>query len=188
MSDMPDPAAPDAVARTAPDQVLGTDPTASRSPLATPIGRRRALAVIGSSVAGLVLLEACGPGTSATSAPRGWVQADVDPATLPAGQAASVPFSGTVGGTPVAGTAWLVKEQGGDLVAFDPRCTHAQCAYEPTDDGRFSCVCHHAFFDLQGTVLSGPPPRPLDRFAAREVDGRIELEVPADFSTPRPEA
>jgi Rieske Fe-S protein len=158
------------------------------SPLATPIGRRRALAVIGSSVAGLVLLEACGPGTSATTAPTGWVAADVDPSTLVEDQPASVPFSGTVGGATVAGTAWLVKEQSGDLVAFDPRCTHAQCAYEPTDDARFSCLCHHAFFDLQGTVLSGPPPRPLDRFAVREVDGRIELEVPADFSTPRPEA
>jgi Rieske Fe-S protein len=118
----------------------------------------------------------------------GWVPADVDPSTLRVGQPASVPFSGTVGGAAVAGTAWLVKEQGGNLVAFDPRCTHAQCAYEPTDDARFSCLCHEAFFDLQGAVLSGPPPRPLDRFVVRVIDGRVELQVPADFSTPRPEA
>jgi nitrite reductase/ring-hydroxylating ferredoxin subunit len=160
--------------------------TASPSPLAAPIGRRRALAVIGSSVAGLVLLEGCG--TGATPAPLGWVQADVDPATLPAGQPVSVRFAGTVGGSAVAGSAWLLERDSGDLIAFDPRCTHAQCAYEPTDDARFSCLCHHAFFDLDGRVLSGPPPRPLDRFRVREVDGRIELEVPADFSTPRPEA
>jgi nitrite reductase/ring-hydroxylating ferredoxin subunit len=163
-------------------------PTTPPSPLATPIGRRRALAVIGSSVAGLVLLDACGSGTSATIAPTGWVPADVDPSTLRVGQPASVPFSGTVGGAAVAGTAWLVKERGGNLVAFDPRCTHAQCAYEPTDDARFSCLCHEAFFDLQGTVLSGPPPRPLDRFVVRVSDGRVELQVPSDFSTPRPEA
>ena len=162
------------------------DPSASPSPLATPIGRRRALAVIGSSVAGMVLLEGCGAG--ATPAPSGWVQADVDPTTLEAGQPVPVRFAGSVGGVPVAGSAWLVLNEGGDLVAFDPRCTHAQCAYEPTGDARFSCLCHDAFFDLEGVVLSGPPPRPLDRFAVREVDGRIELEVPADFSTPRPEA
>ena len=162
--------------------------TAPRSPLTTPIGRRRALAVIGSSVAGMVLLDACGSGTSATTAPTGWVPADVDPSTLRVGQPASVPFSGTVGGAVVAGTAWMVMELGGDLVAFDPRCTHAQCAYEPTDDARFSCLCHDAFFDLQGTVLSGPPPRPLDRFGVRVSDGAVELQVPADFSTPRPEA
>ena len=182
MSGMPESRAPD------PTTALATPPP---SPLATPIGRRRALAVIGSSIAGMVLLDACGPAGPAatiTPAPSGWVPADVDPSTLVVGQPASVPFSGTVGGATVAGTAWLLKGQSGDLVAFDPRCTHAQCAYEPTDDARFSCLCHHAFFDFDGKVLSGPPPRPLDQFAVREVDGRIELEVPADFSTPRPEA
>lgn len=157
------------------------------SPLARPIGRRRALAVIGSSVAGLVLLDGCGsPATTADTG--GWVAADVDPATLTAGQPVSVRFAGTAGGSAVSGSAWLLKRSSGDLVAFDPRCTHAQCAYEPTDKGTFSCLCHDAFFDLDGNVLSGPPPRPLDEFRVREADGRIELEIPADFSTPRPDA
>ncbi len=160
-------------------------PISPLSPLSRPIGRRRALAVIGSSVAGMVLLEGCGP--SVTTASRGWVAADVDPAMLTAGQPVSVRFAGTVGGSAVAGSAWLLKRGSGDLVAFDPRCTHAQCAYEATDDGRFACLCHEAFFDLDGKVLSGPPPRPLDRFGVREVDGRLELEVPADFATPRPD-
>ena len=163
------------------------DPTAPPSPLAAPIGRRRALAVIGSSVAGMVLLEGCGPGT--TPVPRGWVQVDVDPTTLEPGQPVPVRFAGSVGGSPVTGSAWLVLGEADEvLAAFDPRCTHAQCAYEPTDDARFACLCHDAFFDLDGKVLSGPPPRPLERFAVREVDDRIELEVPTDFSTPRPEA
>lgn len=156
------------------------------SPLAQPMGRRRALAVIGSSVAGMVLLDGCG--ADATPASSGWVAADMDPAMLTAGQPVSVRFAGTVGGSAVAGSAWLLKRSSSDLVAFDPRCTHAQCAYEPTDGARFACLCHEAFFDLDGKVLSGPPPRPLDEFAVREVDGRLELEVPADFSTPRPDA
>jgi Rieske Fe-S protein len=154
------------------------------SPLATPIGRRRALVVIGSSVAGMVLLDACG--SAATPAPRGWVPADVDPATLTVDQPVPVRFAGDVAGSPVTGSAWLAKRASGDLVAFDPRCTHAECAYEWTDQDRFACLCHEAFFDLEGTVLSGPPPRPLDRFGVRESDGRVELEVPADFATPRP--
>jgi Rieske Fe-S protein len=166
MPGMPDPAVP------------------HRTHLSRPISRRRALAVIGSSVAGVALLGGCG--SSATTAPRGWVAADVDPATLSGGQPVSVRFAGTVGGSAVAGSAWLLKRDSGDLVAYDPRCTHAQCAYEATDDGRFSCLCHEAFFDLEGRVLSGPPPRPLDEFAVREAGGQIELEVPADFSTPHP--
>ena len=181
MSRMPEPAAPSPEAAASPQ----ARPT---SPLATPIGRRRALVVIGSSIAGMVLLDGCGPAATVTTAPTGWVAADVDPDALPVGQPVAVRFAGTVGGSPVTGSAWLVQQAGGELVAFDPRCTHAQCAYEPTDEAQFSCLCHHAFFDLDGKVLSGPPPRPLDRFAVREVDGRIQLEVPADFSTPRPEA
>jgi Rieske Fe-S protein len=163
-----------------------TPPTERPSPLATPIGRRRALAVIGSSVAGMVLLEGCGAG--AAPAPLGWVRADVDPATLELNKPVPVRFAGSVGGAPVAGSAWLVLREADELVAFDPRCTHAQCAYEPTDDARFACLCHDAFFDLDGNVLSGPPPRPLDEFRVRVMDGRIELYMPADFSTPRPEA
>jgi Rieske Fe-S protein len=165
------------------------DPAARRavpSPLVTPISRRRALAVIGSSVAAMVLLDACGP--AATPAPRGWVPADVNPATVATDQPVPVRFAGTVGGSAVAGSAWLVRRSAGDLVAFDPRCTHARCAYDWTDQARFACLCHAGVFGIDGTVISGPPPRPLDRFGVRATDGSIELQVPADFSTPRPSA
>ena len=156
--------------------------------LAAPISRRRALAVIGSSVAGLVLLDACGAGSGATPALRGWVPANVDPATLAADQPVPVRFAGTMGGSAVAGSAWLVRRGTGELVAFDPRCTHAQCAYDWTDQASFACLCHKGFFRVDGSVISGPPPRPLDRFAVRETGAAIELEVPADFATPRPSA
>jgi Rieske Fe-S protein len=162
------------------------DPAASPSSLATPIGRRRALAVIGSSVAGLVLLDGCGGG--ATPAPRGWVLADVDPATLELDTPVQVRFAGSVGGTALDGSAWLVLREGNELVAFDPRCPHARCAYELTDDARFACLCHDAFFDLDGNVLSGPPPRPLDEFRVRVIDGRVELYMPAAFSSARHDA
>jgi Rieske Fe-S protein len=160
--------------------------SASPSPLATPIGRRRALAVIGSSIAGMVLLEGCGPG--ATPVPRGWVQVDVDPSTLELNKPVPVRFAGSVGGASLEGSAWLVLREADELVAFDPRCPHARCAYEMTDESTFSCLCHDAFFDLDGNVLSGPPPRPLDEFRVRVMDGRVEIYLPADFSTPRPEA
>ena len=156
------------------------------SVLSRPIARRRALAVIASSVAGMVLLEGCAP--AATPAPRGWLPVDVDPTTLDVDRPVPVRFAGSVGGTSVEGSAWLVLRAAGELVAFDPRCPHARCAYELTDEATFSCLCHDAFFDLDGNVLSGPPPRPLDRFRAREIDGHIEIDLPADFSTPRPEA
>lgn len=162
------------------------DPTTALSPLATPIGRRRALAVIGSSLAGMVLLEGCGPGSTPT--PRGWVQADVDPDALELSTPVSVKFGGSIDGTSLTGSAWLVLREADEPVAFDPRCTHALCTYELTDEKTFSSLCHDAFFALDGKVLSGPPPRPLDEFPVRVMDGRIELYVPGDFSTPRPDA
>ena len=158
---------------------------APSSLMAAPMGRRRALAVIGTSVAAAAFLEACSPG--ATPPARGWVQADVDPETLQVDQPVPVRFTGSVAGISVSGSAWLVLREAGELVAFDPKCPHARCAYELTDDKRFSCLCHEAFFDLDGNVLSGPPPHPLDEFRVREIDGRIELYLPSDFSTPRPE-
>lgn len=154
--------------------------------LGAPISRRRALVVIGSTVAGIALLDACG--SAAVPSPNGWVRADVDPSTLSPDQPVPVRFAGTVGSSAVTGSAWLVKRSAGDLVAFDPRCTHARCAYDWTDQAQFACLCHRGFFRIDGTVISGPPPRPLDRFGVRETGGRIELEVPADFSTPRPGA
>jgi Rieske Fe-S protein len=154
------------------------------SALSRPIGRRRALAVIGSSVAGMVLLEGCG--ADATPAPRGWVTADVDPALLEVDKPVPVRFGGSVEGASVAGSAWLVLREAGELVAFNPACPHARCAYEWTDEAKFSCLCHDAFFDIDGNVLSGPPPRPLDEYRVREIDGRIEIYLPADYATPRP--
>lgn len=160
------------------------DETPRPSLLATPIGRRRALAVLGASAAA-VALEACGPGDG-PSTPRGWVPADVDPVSLQQDEPVTVKFDGTVGGTAVTGSAWLVLREAGELVAFDPKCPHADCAYELTDEKQFSCLCHEAFFDIDGNVLSGPPRRPLDEYRVRVVDGRVELYVPADFATPRP--
>jgi Rieske Fe-S protein len=41
----------------------------------------------------------------------------------------------------------------------------------------FLCPCHDASFDVEGAVLDGPPPRPLDRYAEHRVteDGILEI-------------
>ena len=60
-----------------------------------------------------------------------------------------------------------------DVVAFSQKCTHLGCVvfFQP-DENRWHCPCHEGNFDARtGTVLSGPPPRPL---------GRIDVEIRAD--------
>jgi Rieske Fe-S protein len=102
------------------------------------------------------------------------------------GTPTEVPFTLTIGDDAVEASAWLVRTAAGEVIAFDPRCTHAVCAYDWSEDARrFKCQCHDGSFALDGTVLAGPPPRPLDRFPARVIGDVIELDVPASFVTPK---
>jgi Rieske Fe-S protein len=40
------------------------------------------------------------------------------------------------------------------------------------------CACHNARFDLDGRVISGPPPRPLASYAIHEdADGDIFVDA-----------
>ena len=73
-------------------------------------------------------------------------------------------------------TAWVVKLSPNRVVAFAPQCTHLGCAYHWDEaNRRFLCPCHSSTFGIDGTVVSGPAPRPLDRFATR-IDGeRLEI-------------
>jgi quinol---cytochrome c reductase iron-sulfur subunit, bacillus type len=65
-------------------------------------------------------------------------------------------------------TAWVVKQADNSVVAFGPQCTHLGCAYHWDDSQHeFLCPCHNSLFAADGKVISGPAPRPLDRYATR---------------------
>lgn len=151
----------------------------------TPVPRRRVLLLMGAGAiaagGGLgILLEAC-------SSPPVTVTLDVHAAALQPGTPTEVPFTLTSSsGASVAGSTWLVKHSDGTITAFDPRCTHALCRYAwAPEAARFKCRCHPGEFALDGTVLAGPPPRPLDRFPVRLAGDVIEVDVPGDFATPK---
>jgi len=73
---------------------------------------------------------------------------------------------------PAAGTRLLVfRDQARALRALDARCTHEGCTVQYlAAQGDIWCACHNGRFDLEGRVRSGPPPRPLPRYAIREDD------------------
>jgi Rieske Fe-S protein len=65
-----------------------------------------------------------------------------------------------------------------DLLILNSRCTHLGCTVNWKDEANaFLCPCHDAKFDAEGTVLDGPPPRPLDRFTEFRLtdDGILEI-------------
>jgi len=73
-------------------------------------------------------------------------------------------------------TAWAVKLDGGDVVAFAPQCTHLGCAYHFDEtEKQFLCPCHNSVFSIDGKVVSGPAPRPLDRFDAKVQNNKLLL-------------
>jgi succinate dehydrogenase / fumarate reductase iron-sulfur subunit len=65
-----------------------------------------------------------------------------------------------------------------DFICFNSSCTHLGCAvsWDPTIK-RFECACHGGAFDVDGNVIAGPPPRPLDRLPWKLENGIIMVEV-----------
>jgi quinol---cytochrome c reductase iron-sulfur subunit, bacillus type len=70
-------------------------------------------------------------------------------------------------------TAWVVKLPG-QIVAFGPQCTHLGCAYHWDEaKSEFICPCHNSAFAANGEVISGPAPRPLDRYDIKIDGGKL---------------
>ena len=64
--------------------------------------------------------------------------------------------------------AIVIDTPGGDIRAFSAVCTHLQCTVQYREDlQQIWCACHNGHYDLNGKNIAGPPPRPLERYAAR---------------------
>ena len=111
-----------------------------------------------------------------------WVDAG-DLSSLPLGTPEEVSFQRTrVDGWKVTSekaTAWIVKTADDQVTAFVPQCTHLGCAYhwdEPSHT--FVCPCHTSAFSIDGKVLGGPAPRPLDRYSTRLEGNKLQIGPP----------
>jgi len=73
-------------------------------------------------------------------------------------------------------SAWVVRIGERELFALAPQCTHLGCAYHWDEQKQhFLCPCHTSAFGVDGKVLSGPAPRPLDRLEVRLEGNKILL-------------
>ncbi len=60
----------------------------------------------------------------------------------------------------------VIRLGASDFRAFSATCTHLGCIVEfERSHDRIWCNCHNGVYDLQGQVVSGPPPRPLRKYA-----------------------
>jgi len=69
----------------------------------------------------------------------------------------------------------MVRTGEDEYVAYSQKCTHLSCAvYYSARDNRLECPCHQGFFSIKdGSVLQGPPPRPLPQIVLEREGGKL---------------
>jgi menaquinol-cytochrome c reductase iron-sulfur subunit len=71
-------------------------------------------------------------------------------------------------------SVYVLTDDGRSYVAMSNICTHLGCRVRwIADQSEFFCPCHNAVYDREGNVVSGPPPRPLDRFQVKVEDDQL---------------
>lgn len=69
----------------------------------------------------------------------------------------------------------VFRDAKGTLRATSAKCTHEGCTVQyKADESIIWCACHNGRFDVDGRVLSGPPPRAL---AAYKASGSLDTKV-----------
>lgn len=92
-----------------------------------------------------------------------------------------LPWAGVTAQT----AAWLRRDSEQEFIAFSVVCTHLGCPVRWLQSAElFMCPCHGGVFYKNGTVASGPPPRPLRRYPVRVQNGEVQiLTSPVPLST-----
>jgi menaquinol-cytochrome c reductase iron-sulfur subunit len=76
------------------------------------------------------------------------------------------------------GYVLLRSDAPNDILVLNSQCTHLACTVNWNAEAQaYICPCHDGKFSKQGAVLSGPPPRPLDRYSPFRITGAGELEI-----------
>jgi menaquinol-cytochrome c reductase iron-sulfur subunit len=136
------------------------------------VTRRQFLKYVVAGTAGLVTVGLGTPLIGYFFSP-GWKQKET--LTLPIARADSIPV-----GIPTfvrfeerVPDAWVITTESQGLWVVT---THLNCPYYWDNAQKmFVCPCHGGRFDIDGNVLAGPPPRPLDRWESLITQGEIEV-------------
>lgn len=87
---------------------------------------------------------------------------------IPEGEAKFFEYAGSA--------AVLVKTKTGELVALSAVCTHLGCIVQWVKEKQnFLCPCHAGEFAPDGSVVAGPPPKPLAKIPVTVAEGKITV-------------
>jgi quinol---cytochrome c reductase iron-sulfur subunit, bacillus type len=72
---------------------------------------------------------------------------------------------------------WAIKHPTSEITVLSPICPHLGCEYNwNPQSSHFECPCHGSVFALDGKVLGGPAPRPLDTLPTKVDGGNLFVE------------
>ena len=102
------------------------------------------------------------------AAVKGKINIVMAKAEIPAGAAKDF----LIGDTP----AIIINEGDKGFHVFSRVCTHLGCLvkYDP-QKRELICPCHGGTFDLNGNVIAGPPPKPLETFPVSVAGDKIMI-------------
>ncbi|MBI5057113.1 MAG: ubiquinol-cytochrome c reductase iron-sulfur subunit [Nitrospirae bacterium] len=74
-------------------------------------------------------------------------------------------------------SVWIIKHSQNKVTVFSPICTHLGCHYTWKDEaGVFACPCHASAFSIDGSIIAGPAPRPLDTLGHKVENGAVYVQ------------
>jgi Rieske Fe-S protein len=72
--------------------------------------------------------------------------------------------------------AYVKQVKKDEVIAVSAACSHLGCIVTWDEEKKiFQCPCHDGRYDMEGRVISGPPPGPLKRHKTKIEDGKIFL-------------
>lgn len=72
---------------------------------------------------------------------------------------------------------WAIRHSNTDVTVFSPICPHLGCQFDwDASTKKFRCPCHGSVYSLDGKVLGGPAPRPLDTLPVKIEKGELYVE------------
>lgn len=82
-----------------------------------------------------------------------------------------------VGGYVVSNDVIVIRTGSGSFVALSALCTHQGCTVGYNANSKqLVCPCHGGTFDTNGTVLAGPPPKPLQKFTVTQSGNTLTIK------------
>jgi len=82
-----------------------------------------------------------------------------------------------VGGYVVSNDVIVIRTGSGSFVALSALCTHQGCTVGyNANSQKLVCPCHGGTFDTNGTVLAGPPPKPLQKFTVTQSGNTLTIK------------